>query len=425
MQLNDDILSRLGTGWDLPVLPPHGWEMLPEIIALHGRAAALIQQFSNHPLWGWKDPRNSITLPFWRLLIPNMKVVICLRNPLEVAQSLTNRGLSSRAFGLNLWARYCQQTLALTTSQQRVITHYESYFHDAGGELTRLAHALGMDASEEVIAGACQTVFPSFRNNRLSTHDVLNSELPAGISRLYTDLCAEAGPIYQKLLAKESDMKEASGGHHNSFLQKGVQTFGDVGHKGMEGYAQLFLRTSNGYDEAASYRLKVAARQWVRLVFPVQLHDQEIGVPLRLDPIDQRGILEVGGIELISEIDGSIIWQAVKMSDFDSLVVTGTAIRLPDPYVLRIFVTVRTRSYTSPRPPLVANWGQSGWKSGSASNPDPEYLAQVLGQLSFEFNEMRVTLQAGLKTQNEDGTDLPLGSQNGARCIRPGEVNLS
>ena len=105
----------------------------------------------------------------------------------------------------------------------------------------------------------------------------------------------------------------------------------------MEGYAQLFLRTSKGYDEAVSYRFKVAARQWVRLVFPVQLQDREAGVPLRLDPIDQKGILEVGGIELISETDGSIIWKAGKASDFDSLVVAGTAIRLPDPYVLRIF----------------------------------------------------------------------------------------
>ena len=58
VQLNDDILSRLGTGWDLPVLPPKGWEMLPEMVALRGRTAALIQQFSDRPLWGWKDRKE-------------------------------------------------------------------------------------------------------------------------------------------------------------------------------------------------------------------------------------------------------------------------------------------------------------------------------------------------------------------------------
>jgi hypothetical protein len=411
VQLNDDILSRLGTGWDLPALPPNGWEMLPEMIALRGRTAALIQQFSDHPLWGWKDPRNSITLPFWKLLIPNLKVVVCLRNPLEVAQSLTNRGLSSRAFGLGLWTQYYQQLLTLTTSHQRVITHYASYFHDARAELKRVVDALGMDASEEAIAGACQTVLPSFRNNRLSTHDVLNSGLPAEISRLNMDLCAEAGPVYQELLEKRAEMKEEPSGSSEPFLQKRAQTLGEVGHKGMEGYAQLFLQTSNGYDEAVSYRFKVAARQWMRLVFPVQLHDREAGIPLRLDPIDQKGILEIGDIELISEIDDSIIWKVGKASDFDSLVVAGTAIRLPDPYVLRIFCHGEDSQLYLPETAAGGEMGPLRLEIWLRYEPDPEYLTQVLTQLSFDFNRMEAMLQAGLKTQNEHGTGLPLGPQ--------------
>ena len=43
--------------------------------------------------------------------------------------------------------------------------------------------------------------------------------------------------------------------------------------------------------------------------------------------------------------------------------------------------------------------------------PDPEYLAQVLGQLSFDFKEMEASLQTTPKTQNEDGTGPPLGPQ--------------
>ena len=41
--------------------------------------------------WGWKDPRNTFTLPLWLTLFPNAKVVHIIRHGVDVAQSLRNR----------------------------------------------------------------------------------------------------------------------------------------------------------------------------------------------------------------------------------------------------------------------------------------------------------------------------------------------
>lgn len=43
--------------------------------------------------WGWKDPRNTITLPIWLELFPNAKILHIRRHGVDVAQSLRKREL--------------------------------------------------------------------------------------------------------------------------------------------------------------------------------------------------------------------------------------------------------------------------------------------------------------------------------------------
>lgn len=43
--------------------------------------------------WGWKDPRNTFTLPLWLNLFPNAKVIHVYRNGVDVANSLRVRSL--------------------------------------------------------------------------------------------------------------------------------------------------------------------------------------------------------------------------------------------------------------------------------------------------------------------------------------------
>jgi hypothetical protein len=57
----------------------------------------LYQFLKNHDFqkinysWGWKDPRNTFTLDYWRQIFPGVKVVHVYRNPIDVARSLQRR----------------------------------------------------------------------------------------------------------------------------------------------------------------------------------------------------------------------------------------------------------------------------------------------------------------------------------------------
>jgi hypothetical protein len=49
---------------------------------------------SGTPLWGWKDPRNSITLRVWLSIFPEAKIIHVSRNGMDVAKSIQTRELN-------------------------------------------------------------------------------------------------------------------------------------------------------------------------------------------------------------------------------------------------------------------------------------------------------------------------------------------
>ena len=98
VDLNEELLSRLGGTYFRPPAFAPGWAEAAAA-ALGGEARAVLRGFAGREPWGWKDPRNSLTLPFWLSLLPEMRVIICLRNPLEVA--LSERRRWERLYALN------------------------------------------------------------------------------------------------------------------------------------------------------------------------------------------------------------------------------------------------------------------------------------------------------------------------------------
>src|SRR5579859_5904043 len=61
--MNDEILSRLGGSWHHPPEFYSSWENAATIADLRQRARALLNEdFGAAKLWGWKDPRNCLTL---------------------------------------------------------------------------------------------------------------------------------------------------------------------------------------------------------------------------------------------------------------------------------------------------------------------------------------------------------------------------
>ena len=147
--LNDEILAKLGTVWQQPFPAAPGWERQPELDELRGRARELLREkFGSAPLWGWKDPRVMLTLPFWQELVPDARYVICLRNPADVISSFQRRpepNLSIEAWG-NLWMEFNARALKETRGERTLFVFYEDFLRDSRAQITRLASFLDLDA---------------------------------------------------------------------------------------------------------------------------------------------------------------------------------------------------------------------------------------------------------------------------------------
>ncbi len=113
MDWNNWILEQAGCRWD----QPEAW-FLPDIMrdkvteqlraTLNDRGCcrpyfgryARTKTFALVPFaWGWKDPRNTLTLPLWLSLFPDARILVLSRHGLDVAESLRQRTL----FALSRW----------------------------------------------------------------------------------------------------------------------------------------------------------------------------------------------------------------------------------------------------------------------------------------------------------------------------------
>lgn len=190
LALNEALLEHLGGAWDFPPEPAVGWESAAELEGLRKQAAELIAGFRGHEPWGWKDPRNALTLPFWRSLIPDLKVVVCLRNPMEVAASLQKRGYSSRRFSLRLWETYNRMLLRSVSPRRRIVVRHDRVLANPEKELKRILRFLGLSVPHETVDRACESVDLDLYHHR--EVDPGWEDLPVEVLSLYLDLCLES-----------------------------------------------------------------------------------------------------------------------------------------------------------------------------------------------------------------------------------------
>ena len=228
VQLNERLLAASGGTW---YAPPVTLRPMADITA---DATSILAAFDGREPWGWKDPRNAVTLSFWKSLLPSMKVLVCVRHPAETASSLVASALIPRTWpfywsvtrpgspialrrgaarlpgrvwgaaratistekrralvdevGLEIWRFYNTRILEETSAADRLVTHYEAILSQPRAELARILAFAGMPVSSDVFEDAIRVVSPRLRHQR--ANDVrLSKETEA----LYARLTREAG----------------------------------------------------------------------------------------------------------------------------------------------------------------------------------------------------------------------------------------
>ena len=195
--LNNAILAQLGGSWDEPPTFFPGWESAPELADLRQKARVVIHEdFAATECWGWKDPRTCLTLRFWQGLLHPMRYLLCLRNPVDVAQSLYRRDGFSAEKSVRLWLTYVASALAHTAGQPRLLLFYEDVMRNPQAELRRLARFV--DAPELAEADTTQSAVREFVEEELQHHrtSVIDAaddgRLPFPVRSLYVALRVDA-----------------------------------------------------------------------------------------------------------------------------------------------------------------------------------------------------------------------------------------
>jgi hypothetical protein len=213
--LNDWLLIKSGAAWDTPGPVDYllndkevvGWvedflQMMlhsPRAIQFLGlRRYSFAGGFrSLREPWGWKDPRNTFTLPLWLRLFPGAKTICLLRHGVDVAQSLRERAAGEMARktrlyrklrrllfvrpgkvsfvdsprcrtlegAFSLWKEYVDRTVAIAGElppSRVLVVRYEELLSDPVAQLTKCAEFCGLDAS----ARDLQSASSGIRRNR-------------------------------------------------------------------------------------------------------------------------------------------------------------------------------------------------------------------------------------------------------------------
>src|SRR5262245_28450135 len=202
--LNDELLSALGGAWDLPPKAEENFTR-GELDPLRMKARHLIEGFDSAHVWGWKDPRNSLTLPFWQDLLPGMKTLIMVRNPLEVAHSMKERNGTSYSFGLRLWEIYNRRLIEAASEPNRLVTHYDLFFENPEKELHRLGNFIGLPDAK--IPAAAKLVATRRRHTHFNIDQLIDARVSEEVIGLYRALIAETSSRRQAPTAKPGPAK--------------------------------------------------------------------------------------------------------------------------------------------------------------------------------------------------------------------------
>ncbi len=199
--LNEKILKHLKTSWQTPSPLPENW------ISLAERFRKNIQElvrghFADKPLWAWKDPRTTIVFRLWKEALEELgvdvRVVFVVRNPLDVARSLSKRDGFSLDKGFGIWFNYNLCGLSSLKGVPTLFVSYDRFLTHWKEEIKRLDRLmeLGVARNKRIHQGIKSAVHPELRHNHSTIDDLEDMGAPPQVIELYTtlaDLCGEKG----------------------------------------------------------------------------------------------------------------------------------------------------------------------------------------------------------------------------------------
>jgi hypothetical protein len=146
---HDRFLAEAGTGWDaMAEYPPAMFSAELAADCRRRLTDLTIREFGDAPLFILKDPRISRLMPLWRPVLEALgaapRIVIMVRNPLEVADSLERRNRWGEHRALIVWLRYMLAAERDTRDLPRCFVGYSQLMNGWRAVVDRISRQLGI-----------------------------------------------------------------------------------------------------------------------------------------------------------------------------------------------------------------------------------------------------------------------------------------
>jgi hypothetical protein len=227
IQINNRILETFGLDWESTEAPDFNKKnKLPEQEEL---AQKLIRNLlSQHDVIGLKDPRTTVTLPFWRQLIDeDIKVLFVRRNPLEICDSLKKRNTSSKNKSLAIWENYTRQGLKNIEGLDTLIVNYDDILDNPFPNFVRMLKFLDIEYDKGTLKKMYFTLAPEIKHSAYSNKDfVRDKDVTDGQKDLLKSLDERYKEQLKKYPLKKVDI-EVTVEEKNKHLRKKVSNMGE------------------------------------------------------------------------------------------------------------------------------------------------------------------------------------------------------
>jgi hypothetical protein len=220
MALHDAVMADVGLQWFDPDRIDPGYFSSAQgdrrAAELH---AVLDAEFDQGMPALVKDPRLCQLLPLWWRVLGERglsgRVVIPVRHPLEVAQSLHRRNGFSIDFCLSLWLHHMTNAIQDSAGQCRVVVHYHELISDWRAAVGRIEAGLGLgwptpstDAAETID----RFLSPALHRNRVEPGRAIDGALAGGLLAEAYSLLLEAcspGADAERALGRMNPVRDA------------------------------------------------------------------------------------------------------------------------------------------------------------------------------------------------------------------------
>lgn len=193
-KLDDEILGRLDRTW-YSLLPLNFTDLGKRATDQFRKTASgiLKSEYPKNTDIVLKEPRLCLLAPLWKPVFHELAnataYVLIIRNPVEVARSLTKRNGFDLNHGLLLWARYSLDAEFHTRGERRAVVSYADLVDEVGATVKRLAEKahIPIETDRPRLRAVEQFLAPDLRHHRESDRESLTGK-PAEVAEAYAIL---------------------------------------------------------------------------------------------------------------------------------------------------------------------------------------------------------------------------------------------